>query len=1040
MYKHLFVLILLIGFSSVFAQPSDPAEYHHWKMSLAPHNNSKSTMLIGPIQNEYVAVQVDNVDDGEKGCFNIGTSSSYSPPDTTLLYWYPSDPWSSHAVFKVDDSYYSYSNHPSDFPGPPTLLLSPASGHFFAIRDTIINEPYPLTGGIISDTTEYIHAGWLAGGVLIMQNLSPIYVYGNSYTAVDWTGIPASERADSLFSPTFWSSHTSTLCDTTGTILIQYIVENPDAVAHDVGILLEMDTMVDDRDDAPLATSYGYAAVEQEFLLSDVMPDVWYAGEDDPPWGPTTLVAQGILSGLDAVTPDRFLVGSWGTYDDVTWDYTATYGDYWDSAVLIYWYPRTVPPGGSVIYNTYYGLKLPERNRPIANITYPPYSPGNLITTACPGQTIRVNCTDDLGVDTTGFAVSINGHILVYPDHITASWDSTSMSNINFTITPPAGFYTNCETVQVVVFVKDFFENISLPDTIFFVADLIGPDVVSTSISDGDTLDLTDPISAVVEDDCSGVDSSSILVGLVGVLTGAHTFAVGDGSVTYNSATGEINFDPTGIGFNYLYDDSIIFGISRCGDNVSEDYCGPNPVQDNHKFFFTPDDDTIPPVVEDYNPHYAQENTSFPITVIFHDEAGVDTCSPSYIYDGNGSYPTYMSPYLIWDDDGEVDINYAGRLDLVALDETTFTTAGVGNIPPHPGGSEITFRVYAYDNDFGRGKIEDALPVEDNIQSIVITQVPTATLISPPESSLTSCEDQVIIIAIQCSTGIMADSIQLYINGTPYDTSSAQLTFDSSSSTIEFHPSGTAIFTDGAVQISLTGLYDSYGTPGLDYNWTFFVDITPPVLSNAVPAQNEEVADLSFGVTFQLDDIGPIPEATAGLDTNSVQVWVTNGDGTFEVTPFLSHTGNIFTFDTDSAGLSFLDNEVVTVRVRAADSIPVQDFCEHGPNILDTSWTFSMSETPCYRGTNPITPGLSDGFNDYTVFRFPNMRSGKLTKKIYIYDRYEHLVRTIEAPGDEGWNWDGKDENNVVVPQGVYIYVIVVDDKAVCNGTITVAR
>ncbi|MCD6596016.1 hypothetical protein J7L68_10150 [bacterium] len=1037
MNKHLFVFIILIGFSLVLAQPTDPTGYHNWKMGLAPHSGSKSTMTLGPIQNEYVAVQILNTSDAfyEAGPFNIGTSSLYSPPNTSLIYSYPSDPWSSHAVFKVDDSYYSYNDSPSS--PAPTLLTSTASGHSYAILDTIINEPFPLTGGIVVDSTQYIHSGWLAGGVLIMQNLSPIHVYGNTYTAITW---PGSIPSDSLFSPTFWSTFTGTRCDTTGTILIQYIVENPDVVAHDVGVMLEMDTEIGSNDAAPLATSYGYAAVEQEFLLSDVMPNIWYAGEDDPPWGPTTLVAQGILSDLDAVTPDRFLVGSWGTYNSVTWDYTATYGSYYDSGVLIYWYPRTVPPGGSVVYNTYYGLKLPERNRPVANIISPPYSPSDLITTACPGQTILVNCTDDLGVDTTGFAISINGHILVYPDHIQASWTGSDMTNVNFTITPPAGFYTSCETVQVVVFVKDFFENISLPDTLFFLPDLIGPQVISTSISDGDTLGLTVPISAVVEDDCSGVDSSSILVGIVGVLTGAHTFAVGDGAVDYNSATGEIGFNPTSIGFNYLYDDSIIYGISRCGDNVSEDYCGPNPVQDNHKFFYTPDNDTLPPIVADYNPQYAQENTSFPITVIFHDEAGVDTCSPSYIYDGSGSYPAYMAPYLIWDDDGEVDIDYAGRLDLVAIDETTFTTAGVGTIPPHLGGSEITFRVYAYDNDFGRGKIADALPIDDNLQTIDITEVPTATLISPPESSLTSCEDQVIIIQVQCSTGIIADSIQLYVNGVPYDTSSAQLIYDQSSSTIEFHPSGTAVFTDGAVQISLTGLYDSYGTPGMDYNWTFFVDITSPVLSNAIPAQSEEVTDLAFGVTFQLDDIGPIIESTAGLDTNSVQTWVTNSDGTFEVTSFLSHTGNVFNFNTDSAGLSFLDNEIVTVRVRAGDSIAVQDFCEHGANILDTSWTFSMSETPCYRGTNPITPSLWDGYNDYTVFHFPNMRSGKFTKKIYIYDRYEHLVRTITDFGDEGWSWDGKDENNVVVSQGVYVYVIVVDDEAVCNGTISVAR
>ncbi|RKZ35043.1 hypothetical protein DRQ33_00750 [bacterium] len=1029
-----FIVITLIVIASIcIAQPTDTVEYIHWKNSVG--GGAKSTMLLGPIQNEYVAVQLDNVDEDERGCFNIGTSTLYSPrPDETLLFNYDSDPWSSHAVFKVDDSYYSYSDAPHDPPGPPTVLTSTASGHSFVIRDTVIDIPYPLTGEMIPDTTEYIHGGWLAGGLLIMQNLAPIHVYGDVYTAIDW---PGTVPPESLFSPTFLSTHIADMVDTTGTIMIQYIIENPDASSHDVGILLEMDTMIGGNDAAPLATSYGYAAVEQEFLASDVMPEVWYAGEDDPPWDPSVLVAQGFLSSrLEAVTPDRFLVGSWGTYDNVTWDYTPTFGTYWDSAVLIYWFPRTIPPGGSLVFNTYYGLKLPEREIPTVNIISPP----EMTLTACPGQPIEIVCTDELGVDTTNFAVSINGNILVYPDHMTATWVGSLMTSITFHIQPPEGYYTSCETVRVVAFARDFFENISHPDTLLFTTDLIGPEVVSFSISDFDTLGLTDPISATVQDDCSGIDSSSILVGLVGVLTGAHTFAIGDGSVLYNSSTGEINFDPTGIGFYYMYDDSIVFGISRCADNVSEEYCGPNPIQDNSVIFYTPDNDTVPPEVFAYDPIFMTAGTPFPIQVIFHDQAGVDTCSPSYIYDGSGPYPNTMDPYLIWDDDGELDINYAGRLDLVAIDETTFTTAGVGMVPAHPGGSEIVFRVYAYDNDFSRNRIEDALPVRENFQTIPITEAPTATLESPPESSITSCEDQVIVIAIHCSTEVEADSIELYVNGTPYDTSSDQLIFIPSTNTLEFHPSGAAIFSDGAVQIELQGLYDIYGTPGITYNWTFFTDLTPPQLSNEIPSQGSEVADISFDISFTLQDIGPIPEATAGLDTSSVQAWVSNNEGTFDVTTYISNVGNLFTLNTATAGLSFLDNEIITVRVRAGDDIEVMEYCDQGSNILDTTWTFSMSETPCHRGTNPITPALEDGFNDWTLFQFPNMRSDKLDKKIYIYDRYEHLVRTIENPDEDGWKWNGKDDNEQFVPQGLYIYIIVVDGEAVCNGTISVAR
>jgi len=455
-------------------------------------------------------------------------------------------------------------------------------------------------------------------------------------------------------------------------------------------------------------------------------------------------------------------------------------------------------------------------------------------------------------------------------------------------------------------------------------------------------------------------------------------------------------------------------------------------------YFFTPDNDTLPPEVSEYSPHYAPPDQPIDIQIVFHDEAGVDTCSPTYIYDGTGPYPANMAPYVLWDTDGEVNVDWAGRIDLVALDESTFV--GSTQIPPQSGGIQIVFEVFAYDNDFSRGRIEDALPVVANLETIQVTDIPTATLEIPPESSLTSCEDQVVVISIVCSTGIAQDSLTLYVNGTPYTLSDPQLMYDPGTGNLEFHPSGTAVFTDGAVQLHLTGLYDEYGTPGEDYNWVFFVDVSPPRLSNESPARGTEVGDITFDVSFTLSDTGPVPEAVAGLDTGSVRVWVTNSDGTFEVTEYLTHEGNQFTFNTGDADLSFLDNETVTIRVQAADAIEVTDWCDHGPNVLDTTWSFVMSETPCERTVNPITPANQDGFNDYTVFSFPNMRSTKLDKTIYIYDRYNHLVREISEPTENGWVWDGRDDDGNFVPQGVYVYVIVVDGEAVCNGTVSVAR
>ncbi|HDG67862.1 MAG TPA: hypothetical protein ENG11_01785, partial [candidate division Zixibacteria bacterium] len=71
------------------------------------------------------------------------------------------------------------------------------------------------------------------------------------------------------------------------------------------------------------------------------------------------LIAMGILCGFEATPPDRFAVGAWSTFYDVEWDLTPSHSDYWDSAVLIWWYPVEVCPGETLEVATYYGLGKP---------------------------------------------------------------------------------------------------------------------------------------------------------------------------------------------------------------------------------------------------------------------------------------------------------------------------------------------------------------------------------------------------------------------------------------------------------------------------------------------------------------------------------------------------------------------------------------------------------------------------------------------------------------------------------------------------------
>ena len=87
---------------------------------------------------------------------------------------------------------------------------------------------------------------------------------------------------------------------------ITYEMENQDVAAHDIGLRLMIDTMLNFNDGAPLRVAeFEAIEVETDFVGGDV-PSVWEAFDSllDP-----TVVAKGtLISGL-TTRPDRFIAG-----------------------------------------------------------------------------------------------------------------------------------------------------------------------------------------------------------------------------------------------------------------------------------------------------------------------------------------------------------------------------------------------------------------------------------------------------------------------------------------------------------------------------------------------------------------------------------------------------------------------------------------------------------------------------------------------------------------------------------------------------------
>ncbi len=137
------------------------------------------------------------------------------------------------------------------------------------------------------------------------------------------------------------------------------IMKPADGACHDVGCLVFYDTMLDTDDAARIATAHGYTGIAEIFFGFSV-PAIWRAYQGGYPPAPGALTALGILIGFEAVEPDVFWYGAWGSafgngWDDSEW-IALTGGTFGDSATMVKWYPRHVCEGDSAVFVTYYGI------------------------------------------------------------------------------------------------------------------------------------------------------------------------------------------------------------------------------------------------------------------------------------------------------------------------------------------------------------------------------------------------------------------------------------------------------------------------------------------------------------------------------------------------------------------------------------------------------------------------------------------------------------------------------------------------------------
>lgn len=322
---------------------------------------------------------------------------------------------------------------------------------------------------------------------------------------------------------------------------------------------------------------------------------------------------------------------------------------------------------------------------------------------------------------------------------------------------------------------------------------------------------------------------------------------------------------------------------------------------------------------------------------------------------------------------------------------------------------------------------------------------PEATLINPQPGWYCSCDPQGIEILLWDEDGVNESTIRLWVDGVEYTTDDPELTYYSTDSLLYFEPDPN--FVNGqVVLVELTEADDMLGNELVSpLSWSFRMDLEPPSVNFLEPSvymtRNREQP-----ISFTLMEDG------SGIDESSFELVIrehgnmhvydyTDVDWSVAVT---GPSGEIRTVDVTYYpavhGVEFTSGDSVFVSVYLYDS---PDTC--APNEFADSMQFIIEpDVECLVFPNPFTPN-NDDINDLAVFNYPFMFSEKAELAIYTVRNVEVYRAEIDMVDRDivefgPRSWDGKDSQGKLLPDGLYIYLIIQDGEVVCNGTVVLAR
>jgi len=777
------------------------------------------------------------------GRFTIGTSTGKS-----LLFGFPNEGATSHAHFFVDDSICgTYLNDGGMHPVPATVTLHPTSS----------------SGSIV---TRYI-----INGIEFTQRLTP----------------------------TFWGDNP--------TVLIEYTATNVCATSRRVGVLLFLDTMIGDNDFAPIATEYGYFAVEREFVTPDI-PTYWQAFESSP-WQPDdSLIGGGVLVGGSAVPPDRVVFGDFWNLDDVRWDYILSGDPYSDSAVLFRWDVENLDPGESRRMATYYGmgsavivigdlnlsLTTPdELTVESCEFRTPNPFPVNLIVSNATGTTIggitaNIEIPDECSFVSGSSVETINPSALLPGGTGTVSWQLSipdSLFEFDTTLCFNAKVYgTGTDTFEV-----DWAIDIPGIDGSGPVAELISPPSGTTT-----SCDSLDVFFRLIDPD--GIDETTIRVDI----GGAFVFYPDPERLEFDDPFLRCRILAEEVGYG-----EVTVGLRSLTDNNG---C---PISGTDEWTIFIDVDPPEATIIEPSPGDTVIDEAFAIRVELSDISGICADDLEWSIDG---YPPIEAGFA----DGIVELHPIDEgIVPIGLEEWHVCLNGIADdITVTCGPNYAEPLCFDFWTNFSAPRAEIIEPLPDSYHSCVNPRV-QIRFHTPGED-------------------IDPTTIRLEFDGIEYDISSPSLTF--SEPDLFFEAPGSAMDAE-EIAVSLTANTYS-GFPITPVGWSFYTDYQPPYVIPLYP-DDGVFNSPDDDIVFLIDDAG------AGLDYDSTIINIEHAGGSRAISlthAALTASGDTLRIDLGSLGIDLDHCTFIEIEVDAWD---LATGC--GANVLHDY--FYRVDVPC---TPPI--------------------------------------------------------------------------------------